>query len=192
MVGISAFPWGNSDGMYGGGFALQEIPKSFAAETGWPGAENCALVTSISTLKEWPLQIRRLHGVCAGVAAVSVGNGWAKFVEDQKLGVGAFLTFEVVDERRLVVALHNRRSPKELRQPEAIHGDNALLRDLLDRDLHEAGDPRRTPSHTLSEAHGGERTQFRKTLRKTHTQKGESNRMVSAVPPSTLPVIAPH
>ena len=124
--------------MYGGG-TLQEIPKSFAAETGWPGEENCALVTSISTLKEWPLQFRRLSDACAGVAAVTVGGGWSKFVEDQNLGPGAFLTFELVDERRLVVALHNRRSPEELHQPVALHQDNALLRDLLDRDLPEAG-----------------------------------------------------
>ena len=86
----------------------QEIPATFTAETRWPGEEDCALLTSISTVKEWPLKFRLLPDVRTGISAVSVGGGWAKFLEDQNLGVGAFMTFEVVDERRLVVALHHR------------------------------------------------------------------------------------
>jgi hypothetical protein len=33
----------------------QEIPEPFSAETGWPGEDDCALMTSITTPKEWPL-----------------------------------------------------------------------------------------------------------------------------------------
>lgn len=163
---------------------MQEIPESFTNETGWPGDEECALVTSISTLKEWPLQIRRLPNVRTGVSAVSVGGGWSKFLEDQKLGDGAFLTFEVVDERRLVVALHNRRRPEELHHPQALLGDTQLVRDLLDPDHQAAGERRHAHSQELSEAHGHERPQFRKTLRKTHVLKGESSRLVSARHPT--------
>ena len=171
----------HSDGLDGVGI-MQEIPEYFTAKTGWPGVADCALVTSISTLKEWPLQIRRLHNMRAGVAAVSVGGGWAKFIEDQKLGVGAFLTFEVVDKRRLVVALHNRRSADEPHQPQALHADTLLVRDLLECDPPDAGESQHTVTQVLSEANGHERPQFRKTLRKTHTLKNESSRLVSAHP----------
>lgn len=82
----------------------QEIPATFTAETGWPGNDECALVTSVNFAKEWPLQFRRYSDVHTGVSAVFGGGGWAKFVADHHLGDGAFLTFEVVDERSLVVA----------------------------------------------------------------------------------------
>ena len=160
---------------------LQEIPATFTAETGWP-SEECALVTSINTLKEWPLQTRRLDDVLPGVSAVSVGGGWAKFLADHNLGKGAFLTFEVVDERHLVVALHNRSAPEDLHVPQQLHGDTDLVRDLLEHEPPEAGDSQHTQSPLLSEAHGNERPHFRKTLRKTHTLKNDSSRIVSATP----------
>lgn len=97
---------------------MQEIPTAFTAETGWPSEEECALVTSISMLKEWPLQIRQLQHVRPpGVSAVSIGGGSAIFLVDHNLNVGAFLTFEVVDSRRFVVAIHSRSAPVD---PDAL------------------------------------------------------------------------
>ena len=52
--------------------------------------------------------MRRVEDRNAGVSAVSVGRGWSKFVQDQDLRVGAFLTFELVDSRCLVVSIHRR------------------------------------------------------------------------------------
>jgi len=86
----------------------QEIPAAFTAETGWPAHDECALVTSLNFAREWPLQLRRYTSGHCGVSAVSVGGRWSKFVADHHLGDGAFLTFKVVDERSLVVALHAR------------------------------------------------------------------------------------
>lgn len=70
---------------------------------------------------------------------MSIGGGWAKFLQDQNLGEGALLTFEVVDERRLVVAIHNR-SPYDLHEPQQLHGDTNEILDLLEREAPEAGD----------------------------------------------------
>lgn len=106
----------NSDGGDEIGIS-QEIPASFTSETGWPGEDECALVTSITTPTEWPLQFQRLLDVSDGISAVSVGDGWAKFLESQNLGIGAFLTFEVVDDRRLVVAHHHRSADEDFQLP---------------------------------------------------------------------------
>ena len=113
---------------------------------------------------------------------MSIGGGWAKFLQDQNLGEGALLTFEVVDERRLVVAIHNR-SPYDLHEPQQLHGDTNEILDLLEREAPEAGDSQPTRSPLLSKAHGVERASFRKKLRKTHTLKYDSSRLVSATPP---------
>ena len=164
------------------GWWWQEIPATFTAETGWPSEEECALVTSMSTLKEWPLQIRRLHPVLPGVSAVSIGGGWPKFVADHNLGVGAFLTFEVVDTRRLVASIHNRSASPVLHHEEHVHGDVVDEGDLPERDYSEAGGNQHTHSPVLPEAHGDERPQFRKTLRKTHTLKNDSSKLVSGTP----------
>ena len=162
---------------------MQEIPATFTAETGWPSEEECALVTSISMLKEWPLQIRRLHHVRPpGVSAVSIGGDWENFIAGQNLDVGAFLTFEVVDSRRLVVGIHSRSAPVLLNVPQWLHGDTEDEGDLLEEDPPEAGDIRTTQSPALSEANGDERPHFRKTLRKTHTVKNDSCRIVSGTP----------
>ena len=168
--------------MYGVGM-LQEIPTTFTAETGWPNEEECALVTSTSMLSEWPLQIRRLHPVLPGVSAVSICGGWAKFLTDNHLGIGAFLTFEVVDTRRLVVAIHNRSAPGDLAQPHVIHGDTCNAGDIVEPPPTKAGDSQHTQSPLLPEAHGDERPHFSKKLRKTHTLKNDSKRLVSGTPP---------
>lgn len=176
--------WLRSDGGDGCGL-LQEIPATFTECTGWPSEEECALVTSITMSKEWPLQIRRLpHVRRPGVSAVSIGTGWANFIAEHNLHVGAFLTFEVVDSRRLVVAIHSRNVSGHLHQPQQLHGDTFDEGDLLEQDPPQAGDSPDTKSPVRSEAQGVERPQFRKKLRKTHTGKGDSSRMVSG----TLPI----
>ena len=103
-----------SNGWQGGGGKTQEIPASFTAKTGWPQVEECLLVTSISRAKEWPLQLRLHPGMPDGISAVSVGGGWAKFIADHQLGDGAFLTFEVVADDCLVVALHCRSAHEDM------------------------------------------------------------------------------
>ena len=168
-----------TDGGHGVGGA-QEIPASFTAETGWPGEENCALVTSISTIREWPLQFRRLHDLRKGIVkAVSVGDGWAQFIADQNLGPGAFLTFEIVDSRRLVVALHHRSAPEDFGQPHLADMDTKLVRD---RDISDAGDNGRRHSLQVYQVRIDDRPNFIKTLRKSHMLKQDSAQIVSANP----------
>ena len=170
------------NGGHGAGRA-QEIPASFTAETGWPGEEDCALVTSITTMSEWPLQFRRLHNVRKGiVSTVSVGDGWPKFVADHNLGPGAFLTFEVVDSRRLVAALHRRSATKDLSHPHLPDAWTGLARDCLDLPSSKTGNNHRRQSPQLPDVRSNDRPHFRKTLRKTHTKKQGSNRIVSANP----------
>lgn len=157
----------------------QEIPVHFTDETGWPFEEQCALVTSISFEKEWPLQVRRLPDVRGGISAVSVGAGWANFLADQNVGFGALMTFEVVDERRLVVALHHRRSPEDTEKTDIETG---LVRVCRGGNLPEVMNTRPTTLTALPEFRGDVRPQFRKTLRKTHVLKHASSRIVSAHP----------
>lgn len=140
-------------------------------------------MTSISTVLEWPLQFRWLHDVRKGsVTAVSVGDGWTKFIADQNLGPGAFLTFEVADSRRLVAALHHRSAPEDLSQPHTPDLDTGLARDCSYRDHPNVGHIHPRQSVELPEVRSNDRAQFRKTLRKSHTKKSDSSRIVSANP----------
>ena len=115
------------------------------------------------------------------VSAVSVGDGWAKFIADQNLGPGAFLTFEVVDSRRFVAALHHRNAPEDFAQPHLPDVDTQLARDRLYRESSDApiNHPRQSPQ--LPEVRTDDRPNFAKTLRKSHTKKQDSNRIVSAL-----------
>ncbi len=70
-----------SRGSLGG--VSQKILATFTALTGWPVEEHCALVTNMTMQEEWPVQLRHLPDVSSGYSAVSVGGGWAKFLEDQ-------------------------------------------------------------------------------------------------------------
>ena len=159
---------------------MQAIPTTFTAKTGWPSYEECYLVTSITTMKEWPLRIRRLPHADRGISAVSIGGGWARFLADQHLGVGAFLTFEVVDSRRLVVALHRCRWETEYSPLHQHVFDATLVRDCLQREPPEVINSHRMPSDSVSEVRGNARPHFRKTLRKTHMKKYASSKLVSA------------
>ena len=160
----------------------QQIPATFTAETGWPVQEDCALVTSITFQEEWPVQLRLLPDVSTGYSAVSVGGGWAKFIAEQDLGIGAFLTLEFVDERRLVVTHHHHSCAAERQEQQQPEVDSAAARDCRSR-----APPKLNPIHpsediALSEDRSGARPQFRKSLRKTHLKKQDSSRMVSAEP----------
>lgn len=160
----------------------QKIPATFTAETGWPGAEDCALVTSVTLDEEWPVQLRCLPDVSSGNSAVSVGGGWAKFVADQSLGLGAFLTFENVDERRLVVTHHHRSAVGDCQPHQIPDVDSASVRDWHSREPPEADHSFASQSMVLPEDRIGVRPQFRKTLRKTHMKQQDSSRIVSATP----------
>ena len=132
------------------------------------------------------MQFRRIHDVRKGiVVAVSVGDGWAKFIADQKLGTGAFLTFEVVDARRLVVTLHHRSAPEDLLQHPQPPVHTGLVRDCCVREPQVAVDSEDAESSPLPAVSSDDRAQFRKILRKTHTKKQDSSRLVSATPPVT-------
>lgn len=154
----------------------QKIPATLTAETGWPGEESCALVTSISVQEEWPLQLRHLPDVSSGFSAVSVGGGWAKFLTNQNLGVGSFLTFEVVDERRLVAAHHIRCAAIDCEGPQQHDVDSSAVRDPRPREPPEAEHSHCPVSIVHPEVRSATSPQFRKTIRKTH----DSSRIVSA------------
>ena len=159
----------------------QEIPAPFTAETGWPAEDDCTLMTSITTPKEWPLQFRRLNsGVMPGISAVSVGAGWERFITDQNIGVGAFLTFEVVDDRRLVVAVHHRAAAttcQHLPQPDF---DTGGVRGR--QEYPEVDENGRRCLNVLPDVKSEARPTFRKTMRMSHLKKHDSSRLVSAVP----------
>lgn len=139
------------------------------------------MVTSISNVKEWPLQFRRLPDFNTGISAMSVGGGWAKFISDQHLGVGAFLTFEVVDERRLVVALHERSALEDfqpLQQQRVV--EPTEVRECSDREPPPVDNTDPVHSHlpVLPKVLGDDRPQFQKTLRKTHMKKHDCSILV--------------
>lgn len=159
----------------------QEIPATFTAETGWPGGEECALVTSISCVKEWPLELRRSSSVHGGVTAVSVGGGWAKFCADQHLRAGAFMTFEIVDESRLVVAIHARGAIEDY-QPTAKERvvdatSEPACGDIVPPTV-DNNETIPTSRRVLNEESDGSRPQFEKTLRKTHLRNHDGGRLV--------------
>ena len=164
----------------GKGGTQQKIPATFTAETGWPVEEDCALVTSISLKEEWPLQLRHLPDVSTGFSAVSVGGGWAKFITDHNLGVGSFLTFEVVDDRRLVAAQHIRCGAESCEGPQQHEVDSGAVRDSRGSHPSEAENSHRPRSIVHPEVRSATLPQFRKTMRKTHLKKHDSSRIVSA------------
>jgi hypothetical protein len=136
-------------------------------------------VTSICMEKEWPLRFRRFLDNRRGVSAMSVGKGWARFMSDHGLGIGALLTFEVVDERRLVVGVHRRSALKE---PQSFQQHPNLGHLACDsREQPEVGFsfPAKSRRPRLHEDGGDACPHFLKTLRKTHTKKCTSARMVS-------------
>ena len=157
----------------------QEIPATFTIETGWPGSENCALVTSITMSKEWTLRLRRLPDMRRGVSAVSTGEGWARFMSDHGFGLGALLTFEVVDERRLAVGIHRRSALTEPRSFQHLSEGSRIACGSRVQAENTSSIPDHLCRHSLHLVCGEARPHFHKTLRKTHTTKCASSRMVS-------------
>ena len=157
----------------------QEIPATFTTETGWPGDDNCALVTSITIEKEWPLRFRRFPDMRRGVSAVSVGEGWARFMSNQGLGLGALLTFEVVDERRLVVGIHRRSALTEQQAFQQLPNASLIACDARVTAQVDNNFPDHPPQPSLHEVRGDARPHFQKTLRKTHTKNCAASRLVS-------------
>ena len=139
-------------------------------------------MTSISRAKEWPLQLRLLPGMPDGISAVSVGGGWAKFIADHQLGDGAFLTFEVVADDCLVVALHCRGAHEDMEPFQRTGVDFTQVRGCGDIEHSQVVNPKPVLAAVLRQAHSSERPQFQKTIRKTHMKKHSSSRIVSAHP----------
>ena len=166
----------------------QEIPATFTAETGWPYVEESCLVTSIDFAKTWPLHLRRSADAHMGVSVVSVGGGWAQFVSDHELSEGAFLTFEMVDERTLVVAVHAIGAPcsdeshEQERIPEETYWHLCSANWPPPRDSCEA--PQSLRQVVTEVAIDPHQIQFHKTLRKTHLKKNDGGRLVSTDPNS--------
>lgn len=160
---------------------LQEIPATFTDETGWPATDDVALVTSISTVSEWPLKLVRYSVREGGSSAVSVGGGWEKFVADQHLQPGAFMTFEVVDERRLVVTVHARSAASDsefLRQEPAVEATpEPCCRDIGPLPV-DNNKPPASNRRVISKVPGQSLPQFQKTLRKTHMKDHDGGRLV--------------
>ena len=65
---------------------------------------------------------------------MSVCAGCPKFIHDQDLGYGAFLTFEIVDERRLVVGIHRRSALAHAVSPQKHMDTNYVVRDCCEPD----------------------------------------------------------
>lgn len=137
-------------------------------------------MTSISVEEEWPLHMRHLPDVSSGFFAVSVGGGWAKFLTDHNLGVGSFLTFEVVDERRLVAAHHIRCAAIDCEGPHQHDVDSCAVRDPRPREPPEVEHSHSEVSIVQRAARSATSPQFRKTIRKTHLKTHNSSRIVSA------------
>lgn len=130
--------------------------------------------------EEWPVQVRLLPDVSSGNSAVSVGGGWAKFVADHALGLGAFLTFEYVDERRLVVTHHQRSADIHCQPHQQPDIDSASVRNWRSREPPHVADRHTRQAMVLPEDRSGVRLQFRKQLRASHMKEQDSSRIVSA------------
>ncbi|KAG0597156.1 hypothetical protein M758_UG316100 [Ceratodon purpureus] len=90
-----------------------EIPEAFTDKTGWPGCKECALVTSSSDTKDWPVHFR-FEDVGGGKRrATSVGHGWPVFLRDQKVKIGSLLLLQVMDSRSLAVTICHPDSPRK-------------------------------------------------------------------------------
>lgn len=138
-------------------------------------------MTSINTTQEWPLKLRRSTDIHGGVMAVSVGGGWAKFCSDQHLGTGGFMTFEIVDERRLVVAIHAHNALEDyqpLAQERVVDAtEEPACGDIVPPPADNI-DTLPSNRRVLTEERTESRPQFSKTLRKTHLKNNGLGRLV--------------
>ncbi|KAG0572752.1 hypothetical protein KC19_VG121900 [Ceratodon purpureus] len=109
-----------------------EVPAEFSSKTGWPGVENCAIVTS-TKFKEWPLRKTQLSSLTSLGFAMSDSAGWLKFLGDQDVSAGDVLVFEQVDERCLVasVAYQSGRPSVTEDVPQVINSDIPTFKKTL-------------------------------------------------------------
>ncbi|KAG0622390.1 hypothetical protein M758_3G094000 [Ceratodon purpureus] len=87
-------------------FAQLEIPQKFRKRTGWPRNSDCSLITSITTLAQWPLRMEPSGSSGGRLAWQSVGDGYRNFLNDNNVTPPALLVFEVVDDAALSVTIH--------------------------------------------------------------------------------------
>ncbi|KAG0572528.1 hypothetical protein KC19_VG102700 [Ceratodon purpureus] len=78
----------------------------FSRRTGWPGQEECALVTRMKANQEWTVPMLRLNFTHNLGLAHSIGAGWDKFMANNSIRPGDLLAFELVDDRCLVITIH--------------------------------------------------------------------------------------
>ena len=90
---------------------VQEIPAAFTKKTGWPETSDCILVTSTTSMKQWPVLFNRQRGTI-----VSLYEGWTEFLHDQGIEVGNFMVFEYVDDQCLVVAIYPPESESKFKK----------------------------------------------------------------------------
>ena len=130
---------------------LQEIPTTFTYKTGWPGSQECAVVTSTAGNREWPVHFE-IEDVGGGKRkATSVGPQWPRFLVEHEVLPGSILVFEVLDPRCLVVTIYHTESPRK----------EVLAREAFALRRHSDG------------------VVFQKRLRASHLRPGLSGRLVS-------------
>ncbi|KAG0568744.1 hypothetical protein KC19_6G042500 [Ceratodon purpureus] len=107
--------------------ARLEVPASFTATTGWPGAVQCSLLTSLRDPKEWPLQMGQLPSSSCVGNAVSDSTGWANFLRHMAVSVGDIIVFEFVDSRCLVASIAYHRGCPPQNVPEEPQVVNVIV-----------------------------------------------------------------
>lgn len=143
---------------------LQEVPAPFSAATGWPGAVQCAVVTSLRNPLEWPLRMTQLSSSSCVGTAISDSYGWSKLTEHMAVSVGDVLDFELVDERCLLasIAYSRGRVPEVVPQEAQVRGGHS---------------PRIAPEEP--QVVNDSTPHFKKKLRPSHTRAHKSARLVS-------------
>jgi hypothetical protein len=100
-------------------------------------------------------------------------------MSDHGLGLGAVVTFEVVDARRLVVGIHRRSALTEQHSFQQPVTSAALAGDSTASPEADNNSPDHSTHPGGHEVRVDARPHFRKTLRRTHANKCASSRLVS-------------
>ncbi|KAG0617921.1 hypothetical protein M758_4G025000 [Ceratodon purpureus] len=139
-----------------------EVPAPFSAATGWPGAVQCAVVTSLRNPLEWPLRMTQLSSSSCVGTAISDSYGWSKFTEHMAVSVGDVLDFELLDERCLLasIAYSRGRVPEVVPQEAQVTGGHS---------------PRVAPEEP--QVVNDSTPHFKKKLRPSHTRAHKSARL---------------
>ena len=97
-------------------WCAQEIPHKFRKWTGWPRNSECSLITSITTLQQWPLRMEPSGTSGGRLASQSVGDGYRKFLNENDVTPPSLLVFEVVDDAALSVTIYRGDAPPPARE----------------------------------------------------------------------------